>query len=78
MKEAKLLPCPFCGGAGELVVRNPKHFGSSGAFVKCERCRAQSAWREITENGKVTDAGIARGCKAAEDAWNARAKEETK
>jgi Lar family restriction alleviation protein len=38
--ELKLLPCPFCGGEGDLTMRNTKrHYGF---FVECVSCRART------------------------------------
>ena len=71
-----LEPCPFCGGAGGIVVKNPRHYGSSGAFVRCKCCHAQSGWSEITVDckkyGEVTEESVERGKRRAAGAWNGR------
>lgn len=38
-EELKILPCPFCGGEGEIV-----HFHNSW-YIACKKCSAQMGYR---------------------------------
>lgn len=68
--------CPFCGGVGGFVVKNPRHYGSRGVFVRCANCYAQSGWSEIsvdgTKYGEATPESIERGKERAARKWNGR------
>lgn len=58
--EPLLLPCPFCGGEGDLVEELPNH----GTFVQCLGCYASSSlWVSIKEDAT----------RNAIESWNRRA-----
>ena len=40
-KADELLPCPFCGGVGELTFKGNSHTNSRSATIKCKKCRVQ-------------------------------------
>lgn len=68
-----LRECPHCGGIGEMIVRNPRCYGSRGAFVKCRSCKAQSGWSDICDaHGNVTEESMERGKRNAAREWNRR------
>jgi Lar family restriction alleviation protein len=41
-ENAKLLPCPFCGGTDVHVI-NPAP-GATGRYVACEGCMVEGPW----------------------------------
>lgn len=43
----KLEPCPFCGGEGELIVRDyaDDRADVGNAYVECRGCGVETAWR---------------------------------
>lgn len=54
-RKSELLPCPFCGGEGELVIANP--WDPYEAHVKCTgKCRIKgpSIWMVDDEKFKMT------------------------
>lgn len=77
---SELKPCPFCGGAVELVFKMPV-FGAGGCEIKCLMCKARvNDFRytetHIKEHSISTPATIESisGCiERAIKAWNRRA-----
>lgn len=61
----RLLPCPFCGGAAEMIAV-PR-----SALVRCTSCGASTDWyrrpRIAVAVGKLDETDMAAG------AWNSRA-----
>ena len=62
--QHQLLPCPFCGGAAELVPSRSADLPS--AYVRCQNCQEKNHiqltyWREAVPNDTVVQR------------WNARA-----
>lgn len=81
MQTGNNLPCPFCGGAAVLQVANPKYYGLTGAYMRCERCHARGPLAGIAEQFRtadgafctpVTDNSIALGKSEALRRWNVR------
>lgn len=78
----RLKECPFCGGQAELIVRNPKRYGATGAYVQCKICGARSRWSRINEttmtndtlSTPITEESIENGRKNAAKCWNSRAR----
>lgn len=76
----KLKSCPFCGGRAELVVRNPKQYGATGAYVECTDCGARTRWNRINDvilmenaiSTPITEQSIESGRKNAAKCWNNR------
>ncbi len=52
---SKLLPCPFCGGAGERkrALRTGRARGDAEAFshfIRCASCAAVGPWKKSASN----------------------------
>lgn len=62
MKEPTILPCPFCGGVGEVCVGE---HAFSDAKVRCRKCGAEGPL--FNDFAKIT-----RNERAAVNAWNER------
>lgn len=69
--KAELLPCPFCGGAGEMsYYARPESPEPAGYFIECRTCSASGEGVEI--QGEAPDRAEYTQA-AAITAWNTRA-----
>lgn len=67
---AELKPCPFCGGAAELIKREYTMIGhKEQAYVRCKNCGTMSDF--FNENISYC------ANEKAVEAWNRRAESET-
>ena len=74
-----LVPCPFCGGKGKLIVLAPRMYGMPGAFILCQHCKAQgpigSTWETHYTDKRwdtsITPQSIEKGKLDAVRGWNA-------
>ena len=62
-----LKPCPFCGGVAKLY-REQGVGGINGSIVRCEKCGAKAAWKQMSYTTACDHEAI--------EAWNRRAKDE--
>jgi uncharacterized Zn finger protein len=68
MAENELLPCPFCGGKGEILLIGNSITGYSKAEVRCRSCGMGRTYRKL----KGMSSDIIRSQLAKK--WNRRVK----
>lgn len=74
MREAELLPCPFCGSAPGIVPKDPKREGDAWAAVHCENDECPT-WEAVRNHGvrvSVFHDSHGESVAAAIAAWNTR------
>lgn len=66
--EAKLLPCPFCGGYADYRAYASAAYGADGVIVRCMSCGASTRY---CADMLIAEA-VSEGRRLAAAAWNQR------
>lgn len=68
---SELLPCPFCGGKADALLKYNRTTGQFYIFVKCNVCSAQSKGIPSHERPDLNDWNSPE-CEEAVRHWNRR------
>jgi hypothetical protein len=69
--EVPLLPCPFCGAAGDDILLEKDNYEDAADYVVCSHCSCQGPYRE--GNRRPYPIAILNGAgRTAEALWNTR------